>query len=291
MGVNAKWTLFLLVIFALITLYMTDTSYKKNANNSYVEGLVTKDRIFDMDNGSEVPTGYYITSSTDTTQTVSKIPEGYILNPNQSPDAPAIIRMQSRSVFAPNTVSGTDTTENATKYVADVKNTRYDPANYSVEYHTTPEVSGNEFLPESGTWIYDSCKNKIWVPWSELKADVTYYTPGSYPYGPSTYVPNYEDSIYLSETTQMSTLTPLYNTTDMLGGFCRQLANDHEKLEQTCNSIDLDKCASTSCCVLFGGTKCVTGDENGPKTKANYSDVFVKNKDVYYYQGKCYGNC
>lgn len=294
MGENAKWALFLLVIFALIALYMNSVSwsgYKKKGNARYVEGLVTKDRVFDMDNGSEVPTGYYITSSTDTTQTIAKIPEGYMLNPDQSPDAPVIIRILSRSVFAPNTVSGTDTTTGNNKNIADAKNPRYDSTSYNIEYHSTPEVSGNEFLPESGTWIYDSSKNKIWVPWSDVKAGITYYTPGSYPYGPSTYIPNYEDSIYLSETTQLSTVTPVYNTTDMLGGFCKQLANDHEKLEQTCNSIDLDKCASTSCCVLFGGTKCVTGDENGPKTKANYSDIFVKNKDVYYYQGKCYGNC
>lgn len=298
MGGNAKWVLIPLVIFALITLlYMTDSwsGHKKKANNRYVEGLVTNDRILDMDIGSEVPTGYYIRSSTDTTQTIAKIPEGYMLNPNQSPDAPAIIRILSRSVFAPNTVSGTDTTtENTTKdnkNIADVKNPRYDATSYNIEYHTTPDAEDTENLPESGTWVYDSSKNKVWIPWSEVNGDITYYTPGSYPYGPGTYVPNYEDSIYMSETTQMSTITPVNNTTDMLGGFCKQLVNDHEKLEQTCNSMDLDKCASTSCCVLFGGSKCVTGNENGPKTKANYSDIFVKNKDFYYYQGKCYGNC
>ena len=31
--------------------------------------------------------------------------------------------------------------------------------------------------------------------------------------------------------------------------------------------------------------------ENGPTNPANYSDHTLKNKDFYYYQGKCYGNC
>jgi len=43
--------------------------------------------------------------------------------------------------------------------------------------------------------------------------------------------------------------------------------------------------------VLLGGQKCVAGNENGPTMKANYSDFLVLNKDFYYYQGKCYGNC
>jgi hypothetical protein len=290
MGLNVKWILIPFVIFALITLlYMTDTGFTKNMGNHYVEGLVTNNGRFTIDKGSEIPPRYYIVSSTDTTQTIAKIPEGYMLNPNKSPGAPAIIRILKPSVFAPNSVSVTDTPNDNIK--VDPNNARYDPSAYNVEYHSSKEEEDTNFSPESGTWVYDSSKNKIWIPWSGENEDTTYYTPGSYPYGPGVYVPNYEDSIYMSETTQMSTVTPVYNTTDMLGGFCKQMANDPEKLEQTCNSMDLDKCASTSCCVLFGGTKCVTGNQNGPKTKANYSDIFVKNKDVYYYQGKCYGNC
>ena len=41
----------------------------------------------------------------------------------------------------------------------------------------------------------------------------------------------------------------------------------------------------------FGGTKCVAGDQNGPTLRNNYGDLTIKNRDFYYYKGKCYGNC
>ena len=62
-------------------------------------------------------------------------------------------------------------------------------------------------------------------------------------------------------------------------------------INEKCNTIPTDVCATTECCVLFGGEKCVEGDENGPKSKMVYSDTSIKNRDVYYYQGDCYGNC
>ena len=271
MGLNIKWVIPFAIL--LVTLMY---SYKPP-----VEGLET----ITVGIGSEVPTGYYIVSTTDKTQTIAKIPQGYMLNPDKSPRAPAIVRILNRSVFAPKH-RGVDISG-----ALNPKDPRYDPATYNTLYHIDAQESEYETQEQSGMWIYDASGRKVLLPWPGVQNDITYYEPGSYPYGPGTYIPNYEDSVYMSQTTQMSTVTPIYNTTDMLGGFCKQLANDPEKLEQTCNSIDLDKCASTSCCVLFGGTKCVTGDESGPKTRANYSDIFVKNKDVYYYQGKCYGNC
>jgi hypothetical protein len=42
---------------------------------------------------------------------------------------------------------------------------------------------------------------------------------------------------------------------------------------------------------LFGGAKCVAGNDRGPSIQSNYSDFLVKNRDYYYYKGKCYGNC
>jgi hypothetical protein len=48
---------------------------------------------------------------------------------------------------------------------------------------------------------------------------------------------------------------------------------------------------TTSCCVLLGSSKCVSGNENGPIMKANYSDVFIPNREYYYYNGRCFGNC
>ena len=67
--------------------------------------------------------------------------------------------------------------------------------------------------------------------------------------------------------------------------------NNAIELETQCGKIPKDACAYTSCCVLLGGSKCVAGNQSGPTMKANYSDVSVLNRDYYYYQGKCYGNC
>jgi hypothetical protein len=120
---------------------------------------------------------------------------------------------------------------------------------------------------------------------------VLYYVPGAYKYGSSNYVPNYEDSVYLSRTTRLPQPAPVFNTAGMLGGFCTQFKNNTLAVEEKCGALDLNTCASTSCCTLIGGQKCVAGNENGPSNPANYTDYSLKNKDFYYYQGKCYGNC
>ena len=36
------------------------------------------------------------------------------------------------------------------------------------------------------------------LPKTNSQGSVTYYQPGEFPFGASTYVPNYEDSVYLS---------------------------------------------------------------------------------------------
>jgi hypothetical protein len=140
-------------------------------------------------------------------------------------------------------------------------------------------------------WMFDSEGKLIEVNTESNKSPILYYVPGAYKFGASNYVPNYEDSVYLSRTTRESQLTPVINTASQLGGFCTQFAGDTLKIEEKCAAQDLNACASTSCCVLLGGQKCVAGGENGPKNVANYSDYNLKNRDFYYYQGKCYGNC
>lgn len=139
---------------------------------------------------------------------------------------------------------------------------------------------------------FDQNGNMVKIENTEANfSPVLYYIPGAYKFGSSNYVPNYEDSVYLSRTTRQSQLAPVYNTASMLGGFCTQNKNDSNTIEEKCGALDLNTCASTSCCVLLGGQKCVAGNENGPTNVANYSDYSLKNKDFYYYQGKCYGNC
>jgi hypothetical protein len=127
---------------------------------------------------------------------------------------------------------------------------------------------------------------------------VTYNEPGYFRFGPSSYVPNYEDSVYLSRLTDVNWKTPVVDlastagiSSAQLGGFCSFNKTNPGQTELECNKLDKNTCAATSCCALLGGQKCVAGNESGPTMKSNFSDIYIKNKDHYYYQGKCYGNC
>lgn len=139
---------------------------------------------------------------------------------------------------------------------------------------------------------YDANGKLVEVQYQENAfAPVLYYIPGAYKFGASNFVPNYEDSVYLSRLTRESQLAPVVNTASQLGGFCAANKASPQTIEEKCGALDLNACASTSCCVLLGGQKCVAGSANGPHFVANYTDYALKNKDFYYYQGKCYGNC
>jgi hypothetical protein len=162
----------------------------------------------------------------------------------------------------------------------------------NTRYHASDEdIAANDSTGENRTWIFDASGNIIPLPKLPIQGDIVYYTPGSYPYGTSNYVPNYEDSVYLSRLTGLSYTSPVYPTSSMMGGFCSSLKNSPEQLEQACIQQDSQTCGSTNCCVLLGGSKCVAGNAQGPTNKANYGDIFIRNRDYYYFQGKCYGNC
>lgn len=75
---------------------------------------------------------------------------------------------------------------------------RYNSNNYNVEYHDA--ISDMQDIDSEITWVADADGNKIGLPKLKGKEHITYYDPGTYTYGASAYVPNYEDSIYLSKT-------------------------------------------------------------------------------------------
>lgn len=117
-----------------------------------------------------------------------------------------------------------------------------------------------------------------------------FWEPGSFRNVAKTYIPSYEDSVFLSQSTGLPEFSNIKNRPEQMGGFCS--ANDSDTvLEDKCNSLDAEVCASTTCCVLLGGSKCVAGNMNGPSVSSNYSDTTIQNRDFYYFQGKCYGNC
>lgn len=75
----------------------------------------------------------------------------------------------------------------------------YSSDNYNVEYHGTISDIATQDGDSGIAWVADACGNKIGLPKLKGQEYITYYNPGSYKYGASTYVPNYEDSIYLSK--------------------------------------------------------------------------------------------
>lgn len=204
------------------------------------------------------------------------IPKGYQLGKNNISDKTSDFLVFNPTLYALSTL---DSNYNASDIDTPIRDTDTDLSE----------------APDSNLGVYyqfDQNGNMVKIENTEAQfSPVLYYIPGAYKFGSSNYVPNYEDSVYLSRTTRQSQVTPVYNTASILGGFCTQDNNDVATIEEKCGALDLDTCASTSCCTLLGGQKCVAGNQNGPRNIANYSDYNLKNKDFYYYQGKCYGNC
>jgi len=172
--------------------------------------------------------------------------------------------------------------------------TGYNTNNFDITYHDDPTAKTNSDDSTAGPgkmWVKDPSGNLVAMPYSDVSNTTLYYQPDSYRFGPSNYVPNYEESVYLSKLTNEPTTTPIIDAPYLKTGFCEHDSAFPLKIEEKCNSLDTDTCSSTSCCVLLGGEKCVAGNIQGPKMTTNYSNFQIKNRDYYYYQGKCYGNC
>ena len=158
----------------------------------------------------------------------------------------------------------------------------YDSANMDDYKNINPELRGDK--KEAQQVNFDVSLNLI-DPYP------VYYEPGSFPFASTGFRPSYEDSVYLSKTTNLSQVAPITKAPYLQGGFCTQYANDDQTRNTKCNALTADTCASTECCVLVGGTKCVAGNAGGPTIKSVFSDVTIPNRDYWYYQGKCMGNC
>jgi hypothetical protein len=174
---------------------------------------------------------------------------------------------------------------NNTKQLPDV-DTEFHPSESQII-----KDNGYGDLKSGDIYVEDQCGNRVLLPKSNVQGSITYYQPGVYRFGASTYVPNYEDSVYLSKTTGQSTTGIVNNSSKSKVEICTQYKDHPQLLEEACQKMDGNLCASTSCCVLLGGSKCVSGNEQGATIKSNYSDVYIPNRDFHYYQGKCYGNC
>jgi hypothetical protein len=227
-----------------------------------------------------IPFGYYYNKDI---RSLVTIPYGFVSNDGIN----LVAKTKTMAMYS----APTNAPEDITKYNKDVSQFQ------DIQYHPSEEEiksSNNGMdIPYGSTWSIDKDGKKVVLQNMKYstQGDILYYTPGAYRFGASNYVPAYEDSIYLSKSTKLSMVTPIENKSSTAGGFCAQHAINPDKIEEKCSTLDLDTCASTSCCVLLGGSKCVGGNAHGPTNKSVYGDVYLKNPDVYYYSGDCYGNC
>lgn len=174
----------------------------------------------------------------------------------------------------------------------------------NIEYHNsyTPKSDYGELPPGKMYFPNPDGTMKV-VDIMAYDNSSHYYETSSYSTGPRNFIPIEETTTYASKLQGLNIRdktdkSPIYltgssvvNTSAILGGFCTQYANNPDKLEELCRRIEPGKCATTTCCALLGGQRCVSANENGPIMKSNYSDYLIANRDYYYYQGKCYGIC
>ena len=174
-----------------------------------------------------------------------------------------------------------------------VSSSNYNSDNLGITYHADPlkERQDDESSAGQGKmWVKIDGK-LVAIPYSDVSNTTLYNSPGTYQFNSATYVPNYEESVFLSKLTNEPTTTNVSNLPVNQQGFCESTKSSIMERDAKCNTLDKNVCASTDCCVLLGGEKCVAGDKSGPTVKSNYSDTTIINRDYYYYQGKCYGNC
>jgi hypothetical protein len=223
------------------------------------------------------------------------ITPGYYRIPNTSVMQPIPIGSKLQNIDASG--NGTLVNKTAAEIMRDTQNPstsnsdmspKYDGNKYDTEYHDSLDViARREEAGNVGVNITDASGNKSVYKFGQIPPPITYNTPPP----PTKYVPNYEESVYLSRTSGQSQVGTVYNAEINARGFCAQEANNFDNIDKNCSALGTETCASTSCCVLLGGSKCVAGNIHGPMSRSNYIDPFLKNKDLYYYQGKCYGNC
>lgn len=90
--------------------------------------------------------------------------------------------------------------------------------------------------------------------------------------------------------TVVPAVVPVPNKTDSTLGFCGSTKYTPSEINEKCGQLSKDTCNVTGCCVYLNGSKCVSGDKNGPTFLSDGKGSLL-NIDYYYYKDKCYGNC
>jgi hypothetical protein len=183
------------IIFIIIIVLAYQMIYKFN------EGFDSNQNApQDIPNDGKIPDGFYKVSDVKMT----KVPYGYRANDNKDG-----IIASSQSAFWSDYAKNYDKTNgniDLTVQSIDASKNQYRYNDYSMTYHDSAEdikKQGGIFDASFGTvMVLDPCGNKVLIPYSPAQPLPIYYTPGTYKkYGASTYVPSYEDSVYLSKST------------------------------------------------------------------------------------------
>jgi hypothetical protein len=154
---------------------------------------------------------------------------------------------------------------------------KYNFLDTEIEYHETPEqISMTENINDPITIKYTDGTSKIFK-FGDVAGSPIYYKPGAFKYGAKTYVPTYEDSIYLSKYYERQSKSSYSKTPEY-----------YNFVDKICRVKNKNECKASSDCILINDDLCTAGDNSGPYLE---STEYNKDVDYYYYKNKCYGLC
>lgn len=111
--------------------------------------------------------------------------------------------------------------------------------NYNAEFHDKVEdiVKQNKLydLGFDLTRVIDQCGNMVSLPKTPAQASVTYYQPGEFPFGAANYIPNYEDSVYLSSVGYRTMFGNGNASSSSCGAMCQAYNDFKTKMDQYCS--------------------------------------------------------
>lgn len=78
--------------------------------------------------------------------------------------------------------------------------TDYESNDYSVQYHSIDGIETN--IGDKGFFVKKKDGKMEYMKWTDIPNRSIYFTPGAFWFGPSNYVPSYEDTVYMKYFTQ-----------------------------------------------------------------------------------------
>ena len=108
--------------------------------------------------------------------------------------------------------------------------------NYDVEFHSSADEiqkQNKEDIDFGVVKVKDQNGNMVTLPRVETQGSTTFYQPGEFPFGASNYIPNYEDSVYLSSIGYRSMLGNV--KAKSCSGICQAYNEFKSKMNLQCN--------------------------------------------------------